>query len=182
MFGNFPTFLRTCIFSLLTFSLTDLLHFFSSLFWLCHCLSFFPAVFVNLSISSEALAFKLPSTILPLITRKSAHVTHVQTFLHDKVRHLLDFFFAAPSNTGIPQLHPVHIQLRKILVSSTCQANALARSGNFFTHQVYTGHDTLNCFLALPIEYRRTKLSDFVCSTFSRNHWKKALARFFVHS
>ena len=42
----FATFLpfRTCIFSLLTFSISDLLHLSSSPFWLSPCLSFFLAV------------------------------------------------------------------------------------------------------------------------------------------
>ena len=43
-FGDFPTFSRTCIFSLLTFSISDLLPLRSSHFWLSPCPSFFLAV------------------------------------------------------------------------------------------------------------------------------------------
>ena len=46
VFHDFPTLSRTCIFSLLTFSLSDLLPVLSSLFWLSPCLSFFLAVLV----------------------------------------------------------------------------------------------------------------------------------------
>ena len=55
LFRDFPTFSRTCIFSLLTFYMSELLHVWSSHFWLPPCLSFFLAVLFHLSILSEVL-------------------------------------------------------------------------------------------------------------------------------
>ena len=53
VFRDFPTFSRTCIFSLLTFSISDLFHLLSSPFWLSTRPSFFLAVLFHLSILSE---------------------------------------------------------------------------------------------------------------------------------
>ena len=62
VFRDFPTFSRTCIFSLLTFSISDLLHLLSSPFWLSPRPSFFLAVpFPSLHIVGS-LASKLPSS------------------------------------------------------------------------------------------------------------------------
>ena len=62
-FRDFPTFSRTCIFSLLTFSISDLLHLLSSPSWLSPRPSFFLAVPCSSLHIVGSLASKLPSTV-----------------------------------------------------------------------------------------------------------------------
>ena len=78
VFRNFPTFSRTCIFTLLTFSLCDLLHLLSSFFWLSPCLSlsFVLAVLLHLSILSEVCLVKKKVNFLGRKQQLSIQILH----------------------------------------------------------------------------------------------------------
>ena len=73
VFRDFSTFSRTCIFSLLTLSISYLLHISSSHFWLSPWLSFFLALFFHLAILSEVSLLRfLRSNRNDQISRRNA--------------------------------------------------------------------------------------------------------------
>ena len=146
---DFPTFSRTCIFSLLTFSLLDLLHLLSSPPWL------FPPLLFHLSILSEVWLLNfLPQVQLHYITvHYTTLITLHYTTLHDATLHFttLHFNYHYDINCKYTTYHYTHTHYTSyIQLHSTPLHYTQVHYSCTILHNTTLHYTTLNCATLCP--------------------------------